>query len=264
MDRVNEPAGPNELVHFDLGRRVNGDLFSPPAGPGDVPAFSEGDASRITPGFITDPDPGSDGPHHSQFRHVLRHKLDTLETYSRGRECGGLVVVAPVYAMPMGARPGASVPMEGALKYYRAIGKAVGWVIVDVLDGAAWVGGVASGDVSDRLASALPGKRVYADWRTGDDGRPVLVGLYVMVPAAVHPFATSMTKGDVIRVLSSGRFADLPDDTPVIIEKDAEGNGYSPLAGIERGVYVAESTWSGGIDEGDPDGVLSIILGPVN
>jgi hypothetical protein len=38
----------------------------------------------------------------------------------------------------------------------------------------------------------------------------------------------------------------LPDDMPVILEKDAEGNGFSPLSSVstdER--YEPDSTWSG-------------------
>ena len=32
----------------------------------------------------------------------------------------------------------------------------------------------------------------------------------------------------------------------VILQKDSEGNGYSPLAGVDdQAVYVAESTWRG-------------------
>lgn len=35
-------------------------------------------------------------------------------------------------------------------------------------------------------------------------------------------------------------------DVELIMQKDSEGNGYSPMAGIEFGaVYIAESTWSG-------------------
>lgn len=36
-----------------------------------------------------------------------------------------------------------------------------------------------------------------------------------------------------------------PDDMPVILEKDAEGNGYSPLHDAREGMYITESTWSG-------------------
>jgi hypothetical protein len=35
-------------------------------------------------------------------------------------------------------------------------------------------------------------------------------------------------------------------DVELIMQKDSEGNGYSPLSGIEFDVvYIADSTWSG-------------------
>lgn len=37
----------------------------------------------------------------------------------------------------------------------------------------------------------------------------------------------------------------LPDDTTVVLAKDAEGNGFSPLEAAEEGMYWAETTWSG-------------------
>jgi len=67
-----------------------------------------------------------------------------------------------------------------------------------------------------------------------------------------------------------GELADLlaaqPRDRPVILEKDAEGNGYSPLAAAGEGSYLADSTWSGEIVSPDdyPDAVRVIVLGPVN
>lgn len=40
----------------------------------------------------------------------------------------------------------------------------------------------------------------------------------------------------------------LPDDMQVIMQKDGEGNGYSPLSGADPdGIYRAESTWSGDV-----------------
>lgn len=65
----------------------------------------------------------------------------------------------------------------------------------------------------------------------------------------------------------------------VIIQKDAEGNDYSPLADAWEGSYEADSTWSGyaGIEELTPEleaqgysdwdvksGVPAIMLVPVN
>jgi len=41
---------------------------------------------------------------------------------------------------------------------------------------------------------------------------------------------------------------DLPDDMEVILQKDAEGNGYSPLWGADPdAVYVPETTWYGDV-----------------
>lgn len=38
----------------------------------------------------------------------------------------------------------------------------------------------------------------------------------------------------------------LPDDMQVILQKDAEGNGYSPLEGVDTEcIYIAHSTWDG-------------------
>lgn len=40
--------------------------------------------------------------------------------------------------------------------------------------------------------------------------------------------------------------ADLPDDMEVIMQKDAEGNGYSPLRGADpNAIYLPDSTYSG-------------------
>jgi hypothetical protein len=42
------------------------------------------------------------------------------------------------------------------------------------------------------------------------------------------------------------RLSGLPDDMPIILEKDAEGNGYSPLSSVVTDArYEPESTWSG-------------------
>jgi hypothetical protein len=38
----------------------------------------------------------------------------------------------------------------------------------------------------------------------------------------------------------------LDQESEVILQKDGEGNGYSPLAGTDgSAIYIAESTWSG-------------------
>lgn len=42
------------------------------------------------------------------------------------------------------------------------------------------------------------------------------------------------------------KIKDLPDDMEVILQRDAEGNGHSPVADADADlIYIAESTWSG-------------------
>lgn len=62
-----------------------------------------------------------------------------------------------------------------------------------------------------------------------------------------------------------------PSDMEVILQKDSEGNGYSPLGGGEGAMYQAETEWSGeAIHEDDydpddyPDAVKVFVLWPVN
>lgn len=41
---------------------------------------------------------------------------------------------------------------------------------------------------------------------------------------------------------------DLPDEMEVVLQKDSEGNGFSPLAGADPdAVYIPDSTWSGDV-----------------
>lgn len=54
------------------------------------------------------------------------------------------------------------------------------------------------------------------------------------------------------------------DDLLVVLQKDAEGNGYSPLAGGEVAVYQPDSTWSGQVVEMTEDGDPCVVLWPVN
>jgi hypothetical protein len=87
------------------------------------------------------------------------------------------------------------------------------------------------------------------------------------------------TVGDLLDFLATQ-----PRDRLVVLEKDAEGNGYSPLASAGEALYVADSTWSGeayptaedvaewvadGHGSADDwtvpdDGERVIVLGPVN
>lgn len=66
--------------------------------------------------------------------------------------------------------------------------------------------------------------------------------------------------------------AQLQTQTPtdiVVLQKDGEGNGYSPLAGADAALYNADSTWSGEVyrpndEDGPKDGVRCVVLYPVN
>jgi hypothetical protein len=81
------------------------------------------------------------------------------------------------------------------------------------------------------------------------------------------------------------QLADLPDDMPVVMAADAEGNSHSPLECAEQAMYVAETTWSGDVyctneelaqkmaepnspwtadDAAPDDAVRVLLLGPVN
>lgn len=62
---------------------------------------------------------------------------------------------------------------------------------------------------------------------------------------------------------------ELPQDAIVILQKDAEGNGYSPCVGAEESRYEPDSTWSGSVlHEEDEDyatrGVPCVVIWPVN
>ncbi|MFF0736841.1 hypothetical protein ACFYVK_35170 [Streptomyces chartreusis] len=72
----------------------------------------------------------------------------------------------------------------------------------------------------------------------------------------------------------------LPDSTLVVLAKDAEGNGFSPAVEAIPGMYLADTTWSGGhylteeqrLAETDPDewsqapddAMPAVFLWPVN
>jgi hypothetical protein len=69
------------------------------------------------------------------------------------------------------------------------------------------------------------------------------------------------TIGDLKRMIAVAEAAGLTDDAVVIIAKDAEGNGFSPLADRSSdGVYRAESSYAGSIEYWDEDDVDD--LGP--
>lgn len=56
----------------------------------------------------------------------------------------------------------------------------------------------------------------------------------------------------------------LDPDMPVIIQKDAEGNGYSPLVRVEESRYRAYNAYSGEATSRPKDSVPCVVLKPVN
>jgi len=83
-----------------------------------------------------------------------------------------------------------------------------------------------------------------------------------------------MTVKELIEQLS-----EMDPDRIVIVSKDSEGNGYSPLCDVATAVYIAETTWSGeigleelteediqqGYDEEDvKEGEPAVVLWPTN
>lgn len=83
----------------------------------------------------------------------------------------------------------------------------------------------------------------------------------------------TLTVGELIEALKGEDPA-----TPVILQKDSEGNGFSPLAGSDPALYAAETDWMGevydlpGEDGPDPDdedaapddAVRCLVLYPTN
>lgn len=98
-----------------------------------------------------------------------------------------------------------------------------------------------------------------------------------------YDFSRTIEVGELRRLL-----AGYPDDMPVVLAEDPEGNGYSPLASFELVMYEPESPWSGqtyptpedlaeriadperfgagwGEDDAAPEGAVRVVeLGPVN
>ncbi len=74
-----------------------------------------------------------------------------------------------------------------------------------------------------------------------------------------------MTVSDLIEIPSHYN-----SDAQVILQKDAEGNAYSPLSGVEDAYYAPETTWSGDCFDLEVDAALHgpyhkcVLLWPVN
>lgn len=69
-----------------------------------------------------------------------------------------------------------------------------------------------------------------------------------------------MTVAELIQYLSGH-----PEEALVILAKDEEGNGFSPLDEAAEGHYTADTTYSGEVhDEARGGSVRAVVLWPVN
>ena len=71
-----------------------------------------------------------------------------------------------------------------------------------------------------------------------------------------------MNVGDLKKDLEN-----FPDDMQVVLSRDVEGNGYSPLAFVGEGIYEPYNTYSGefySLEDTDDDGERVIAFWPVN
>lgn len=70
------------------------------------------------------------------------------------------------------------------------------------------------------------------------------------------------TVRDLMNVLAT-----VPQDMPVILQKDAKGNGYSPVAGADIVWYDAETPYSGDVSRGGAptdESIRAVVLYPIN
>ena len=61
------------------------------------------------------------------------------------------------------------------------------------------------------------------------------------------------------------RLSVYPEDTLVVLSKDSEGNGFSPLSDdLSMGRYIEEHKWSGEFVLGGRKGKQALCLWPIN
>lgn len=74
-----------------------------------------------------------------------------------------------------------------------------------------------------------------------------------------------LTLGELRKLLDK-LAENFPEETPIISAKDPEGNGYSPLAEVFTGHYLAYNTWSGEVWDKPQDDSFTpvIVLKPIN
>jgi len=74
----------------------------------------------------------------------------------------------------------------------------------------------------------------------------------------------TMTIGELKKAI-----AGLPDDMPVVLSRDSEGNEARPLSEVTRQYYEPTKAWYGDIlnmedAEGNANGYAAVVLWPIN
>lgn len=78
-------------------------------------------------------------------------------------------------------------------------------------------------------------------------------------PAGEDPAPRTMKVKELAAII-----APLDPEAEVILLRDAEGNGYSPLYNAESGRWTALSKWYGEPTESETEGIPAVFLQPSN
>lgn len=74
-----------------------------------------------------------------------------------------------------------------------------------------------------------------------------------------------MTAGEL-----KAKLAEYPDDMPVVLSRDSEGNEHRPLSDVSGGLYEPENAWFGNVlakedeSEASDKAFEAVVLWPIN
>lgn len=138
-----------------------------------------------------------------------------------------------------------SLSYEAASAYYPMLGQHIGYVTAGKNGEGLWVAGVLTDPtLTDEQRQAVAATTVRADFRRKDDEYQ-LVALYVVLDAPLLPGLVRrhvLTKGDIVRMLTTGMYADLPDDALLLLNAEDEP---VPVSTVEQVRFLPTSTSSG-------------------
>ncbi|MFE7965234.1 hypothetical protein ACWDTQ_22935 [Streptomyces cellulosae] len=173
--------------------------------------------------------------------------LDTLITTDEGEVLG-----MPLYAVVSGSAADPAQSHTAATMHYPMLGQHIGYVTAGKNREGLWVAGVLTDPtLTDEQRAAIAATTVRADFRR-NDGEYQLVALYVVLDAVLLPGLVRrhvLTKGDLLRMLTTGRYADDPDDTMILLVNRGEP---VPVSSVERARYLPTSTSTGELHRSVP------------